>query len=515
MTPILTAEEMRAADRRAIGEIGIPGPVLMENAARGATDMLSRMLGGLRGKRIAILCGRGNNGGDGIAMARHAINAGALADVILIHPPEELSPDAALQHRILAAFAPDSITVWSGPPGEGRACYDAVVDAMLGTGTAGSLREPYGDAVAWSASVNAAKLAVDIPTGIDSDTGAAEGRFFMATATATMAALKPGLLLGRGAGAAGDVRVIDIGTPVSLYADAGIALIDAECAAAGIGEMKQGGNKYDRGKVLVIAGSGGMTGAAVMASEAALHAGAGLTLLALPARALPIPQSIAPEIMTLSLPSDEAGAFAADAFDGIIGKSESYGAIAVGPGLSRSPEAARAVRGLVAGGRSAWIVLDADGLNAFAGDADALRDHESALVITPHHGEMARLLGLKSEEIDSDPVGHARDAARRINGIVVLKGAPTVVAEPGGKAFINSAGNPGMGTGGTGDVLTGTIAALLARGDSAGGTAGVLAAVYLHSLAGDLAAAAKSVHAITATDIIHFLPHAFRAVTSR
>ncbi|MEO6048880.1 MAG: NAD(P)H-hydrate epimerase, partial [Candidatus Kapaibacterium sp.] len=389
MKPILTAEEMRAADRRAIEEIGIPGPVLMENAARGASDMLSRMLGRLRGKRIAILCGKGNNGGDGLAMARHAINAGALVDLLLLHPPEDLSPDAALQHRILAAFAPGSITAWNDRSGGEGTRHDAVVDAMLGTGTTGLLRGPYNDAVAWCNAVDAPKLAVDIPTGIDSDTGAANGLCFMATATATMAALKPGLLLGRGADAAGDIQVIDIGTPASFYADAGMELIDAECAAAGIREMKHGGNKYDRGKILVIAGSRGMTGAAVMASEAALHAGTGLTLLALPAGALPIPQSIAPEIMTLSLPSDEAGAFAADAFDEIIEKSESYGAIAVGPGLSRSPAAARAVRNLVANGRSAWIVLDADGLNAFAGDADALREHKSPLVITPHHGEMA------------------------------------------------------------------------------------------------------------------------------
>jgi NAD(P)H-hydrate epimerase len=500
---------MRRADKRAIEELSIASLVLMENASRGACDLLASLLGTLEAKRVAVLCGKGNNGGDGLALARHALIAGADVTCILIGGRNELSADARAQYEILAAHAPERLASWESFAKD-DVDWDAIVDGLLGTGSSGELRHPIDDAVAWCNEARGVKLALDIPTGIDADTGAAPGHMFRADATATMAALKPGLLLGAGAESSGDLYVVSIGAPAELYHDSELELLDAECASRGIPRVASDRNKYDRGKVLVAAGSRGMTGAAVMAAEGALHAGAGLTLLALPeAASLAMPQSLAPEVMTLLLPDDDAGAFAANAFDEIIASQERYASIAVGPGLSRSESAARAVRTLLAGA-TIPLVLDADGLNAYAGDAAALARRDCPLVITPHHGELGRLLGIDRQEITRDPLGHARAAAATCNCVVVLKGAPTVVAEPGGRAWINSAGNPGMATGGTGDVLTGTIAALLAQ--PVDHLEATLAAVYLHSLAGDLAVEERSIHSLVATDIIAHLADAYRSL---
>lgn len=511
MTPILTSTQMREADRRAIDELQIPGMVLMENASRGACDLLATLLGTLRGKRIAVVCGKGNNGGDGLALARHALIAGADITCILLGAGEQLSDDARAHYAIMTRIAAERLVRWEEFD-RVETGWDAVVDAMLGTGSSGAPRGSFADAVAWSNRASGVKLAIDIPTGLDADSGAAPGPAFIADATATMAALKPGLLTGDGAELSGDLYVISIGAPEELYRESGLELLDAERATHGIPEVAAGRNKYDRGKVLVAAGSRGMTGAAVMAAEAALHAGSGLTVLALPELAAStMPQRLAPEIMTLALPSTPAGAFAADAFATIIENHAAYAAIAVGPGLSRSPEAAEAVRALVARSTSP-IILDADGLNAFADAADELARRRCDLVITPHHGEMGRLLGVDREEIGRDPIAHARDAARRCNCIAVLKGAPTVVALPDGRAWINGAGNPGMATGGTGDVLTGTIAALIAQ--SSNFVAATLAGVYLHSRAADIAAERRGIHALVATDIIAHLADAFRSPAS-
>jgi NAD(P)H-hydrate epimerase len=513
MTPILTADQMRRADRRATEELLIPGPTLMENAARGAFDLLTSHLGSVTGKSIALLCGPGNNGGDGLALARHALIHGArVICASLAASPAKLSPDAAAQQKMLEAFGEEIIVPWERfrrRSGE----YDAIVDGMLGTGARGELRGAYAEAVRWANRRSGLKLALDIPTGIDSDSGLASGDFFRADMTATMAALKPGLLLNHGADASGEIRVVHIGAPPSLYEDSRLELLDSERAMTGITPVESGWNKYDRGKVLVLAGSRGMTGAGAMSSEAALRSGSGLVVYAMPeAAARLLPQRIAPEIMTQFLPSDPDGAFSSDALDPIAGSLPNYSAIAVGPGLSKSAEAARMVRSLLGSSRVP-IVLDADGLNAFAGDADALRVRRCRLVITPHHGEMARLLGVDAGAIEIDPVGTARRAAERIDGVVVLKGAPTVVAVPDGRAWINAAGNPGMATGGTGDVLTGMILSFAGQTDDL--IEGTLTAVFLHSLAGDLAALELTERAMTATDIIAYIPDAYRSLLER
>ncbi|HVZ39390.1 MAG TPA: NAD(P)H-hydrate dehydratase [Candidatus Kapabacteria bacterium] len=512
MTPILTSEQMRAADRAAIEEHGIPGLVLMENASRGACDVLASLLEGLDGRELLVLCGRGNNGGDGLALARHAAIAGAAVQCVLLADPEELSGDAAAQLRMLDGFEEVQVSRWAGAPG-GAPAYDAVVDAVLGTGARGELTGAYAEAIAWGNTLGGLKYALDVPTGVDADTGHAGSVAFEADATATMAALKPGLLLDAGAQASGDLYVVSIGSPPALYRGSGLELLDEAGSSLRqrLASVDPGRNKYDRGKALVIAGSRGMTGAGAMAAEAALHAGAGLTVLALPEGvAAAMPHALAHEIMTLALPATEAGSFASHAFDDI--DLHAYTALAIGPGLSRSEETAAAVRRLL-GGAPLPVVLDADGINAFAGRAEELHERTCPLVITPHHGEMARLLGVARTEVSGAPLAVARDAASRFNCIVVLKGAPTVIAVPDGRAWINGAGNPGMATGGTGDVLTGVIAALLAGFPD--WLAATLAAVYLHSRAADIASDRTTVHALTASDIIRHLHDAYRAILSR
>jgi NAD(P)H-hydrate epimerase len=509
MTPILTAAEMRRADKNAIEQLGIPSLVLMENAARGACDLLIHQLGSLKGKRVAIVCGKGNNGGDGIALARHALIHGAEVTCALLASEDELSADAKAQHIMLAALAPATLLTWQQLH-KLPSHFDAVVDAVLGTGAGGELRGVYADAVRWMNEQPGVKLALDVPTGIDSDSGTARGEAFHADVTATMAALKPGLLLNEGSESSGKIAVVHIGVAPSFYEIVKLALLDEDEASKRLPALKQRGNKYDRGKVLVVAGSRGMSGAGMMASEAALRSGSGLVVYAMPEAAAEIlPQRIAPEIMTLFLPSNQDGAFAGGAFDSLRDQLDSFSVVAVGPGVSKSEDAATFVRELVQSAVQP-LVLDADGLNAFRGRSKELSDRQCELVITPHHGEMARLLDIDKHEIAADPVAIARSAAERLKAVVVLKGAPTVVALADGRAWINSAGNPGMATGGTGDVLTGMIASLTGQCRSV--EDGTLAAVFLHSLAGDLAARVLIERSLIATDIIEQIPQAYRTL---
>jgi NAD(P)H-hydrate epimerase len=502
---------MRERDRHAIDDLGIPGLVLMENAARGAAEIIAGRLGTVEECRVAILCGRGNNGGDGLAVARHLAILGADPLCILLHSPDQYTADPEVQLRIITASRLCQVVTWDEL--DGRESFDAVVDALLGTGASGELRPPYADAVAWGNDQEGLKVAIDIPTGIDADTGTSGGVCFDADLTVTMGALKPGLLLGAGSDASGDLYVAHIGAPPEIYLDVSTELLDRGRGRDGQPALGAESNKYDRGKALIVAGSRGMTGAGVMASESALRFGAGLVVFAMPdAAAAVMPQSITPEIMTRLLPSGNDGAFSADAVEAIAPELGSYNVVAVGPGLSKSEAAAAMVRRLVSTAPCP-VVLDADGLSAFAGAPEDLRDHASDIIITPHHGEMARLLGIGKEEIAADPLGIARSAAERTGAIVVLKGAPTVVALPNGRAWINGAGNPGMATGGTGDVLTGAIASLVAQTRDA--IEGTLAAVFLHSFAADIAVEKTTERGMIATDIIASAGEAYRLLTQQ
>ncbi len=515
MAAILTSQQMRQADQSAISVLGVASLVLMENAARSCAEHLARMLDGLEDRRVVVLCGKGNNGGDGLAIARLCRNRGALVECVMVFGDEGLSPDTAAQLRTLQVIKSEPILLWDEFDIDAE-IVDAVVDAMLGTGAKGAPRGNASAAIEWANSIDAVRLAVEVPTGLDADTGAVESTAFRADATVTMGALKPGLVLGNGPIVVGELFVTSLGVPNEHYDDTYLWLLDHDEASIGLLPIEHDVNKYDNGKVLVVAGSRGMSGAGVLASEAALRSGCGLVVFAMPESALPLPQAITPEIMTRFLASDEHGAFAADAFDRLLEEIDGYDAIACGPGLSRTDGAAATVRALLARSKSP-LVLDADALAPFNGRIDSLNDRDCELVITPHHGEMARLLGVESAEVRRDPVGIARAVSTRIDATVVLKGPETIVAWPDTTAYISSPRNPGMATAGCGDVLTGIIASFVAQNRDA--HPGSVTGVYLHALAARLAVDRLGMRALQSSDIIEFLPaaiqNASKATTSQ
>lgn len=505
--PILTAERMRAFDKSAIDDLGISSLVLMENASRGAFESLARRYGPLANRSIVVLCGKGNNGGDGLALARLALVAGANVRAVLACEPARLSVDAVAQLRVLEKLPGASICRWESFQDAPSTGCDIIVDALLGTGSSGTPKAPFDAMISWANAQTAFRFAIDIPSGLESDSGEAAGSCFDAHATATMAALKPGLLLRDGPSYAGVVEIVHIGLPQSYYQGHGLDLLDAALCRSLLPPVTAARHKYDRGKILVIGGSRGMMGAPLMSSEAGLSAGAGLVVLSIPDAAASNPHRIGTEIMTRFLPSGDNGEFGDNALDGLREELPTFGSVVIGPGISRREHPAELVRSLVAE-TDRPLVIDADGLSAFAGQTSLMKDSPAPIVITPHHGEMARLLGDDRANVTNHPLETARRFATDHGITVVLKGAPTVVAFPDGRAWINAAGNPGMATAGSGDLLAGIIASLIAQSGSV--DRGTLAGVFLHSLAGDIARNRSSERSLRARDILAAIPGAYR-----
>ncbi len=484
---VLSAPEMREVDRRTI-EAGIPGLVLMENAGHRVVEFLAREFAPLEAHRIVILCGKGNNGGDGFVIARQLftrIHPRALY-VVLAADPAELRGDAAANYRMLEVC---------GCPVEREIRPEMhtatiVLDALLGTGLSGAVRGPM---AGWIRAVNTgfplAKLvAVDIPSGMPSDTASAEGEIARADFTVTFTAPKIGQVLPPNCDRVGRLIVGAIGSPESLYADAAMSLAEPADFARLLAPRAPAGHKGTYGHVLAIGGSVGKTGAPAMTGMAALRAGAGLVTVASEAGALAAIASHAPELMTAVIGDDML---------------ERKDVLAIGPGLGTAPETVAFVRRLFAQAAQPMVV-DADALNALAGS-----DFSGAgrtRVLTPHPGEMARLLGRKVE----DRVADARAFALERAVTLVLKGQRSLIAFPDGKVWVNPTGTPALGTGGSGDILTGLLAGLMAQHlDDA--RAAVIAAVYLHGLAGELAARRLGEQCVVATDLLTWLPEAMDA----
>lgn len=513
---VATAQEMREIDRITIEEYGIPGPVLMERAGLAVARKVRELF---PGRKAVVLCGGGNNGGDGLAAARELFNRGDAVQVFLLAKKGSLSPDCAAQYRIAkkmgvpAAFCK---TV------EAEELRDAVViDALFGTGLGRPVQGELARLLSLVNDTDVPVVAVDIPSGISSDTGEVMGEAIAADSTVTFGLPKRGHLLYPGAGYTGALFIEDIGFPSSLLASDTISVerIDRGAAAGMIAPRRRNSYKGDYGHVLVIAGSRGKTGAALMTARACLRSGAGLVTLGIPGTLLDIFQGRATEEMCLPLPDDGNGMLSAGAVEEILGfSSQRTDVIAIGPGIGVSEETLRLVAELVK--RSlAPLVIDADGLTALgkAGGSEKgirglLGSAKSPVVLTPHPGEMARLLpgtGYGSREVEQDRIGTAVSFARETGAYLVLKGVPTVTAAPEGTAFLNTSGNPGMATGGSGDVLTGVIASLM--GQEMSPLQAAVLGVYLHGLAGDCAAAKKGEHSLIASDIIHSLRGAFGA----
>lgn len=526
---ILTVAEMREVDRLSTERYGIPSLTLMENAGRGVADFLQRRFTNLTQRPIVILCGKGNNGGDGFVAARYLIEAGAKPAVFLFAAPEEIRGDAAANLERLRRILPNLQIVRS--PGEWLSMKaplgsaHIVVDALLGTGVRGPVEGLLANVIedmnrrgVPADTLQQIVVAVDIPSGLNADTGEFARSCVDADYTVTFTAPKIGMFRGKAELPVGKLVVHEIGSPGELLVEVGMQRLhwsEANEFAAFANPRQPTGHKGDYGHALIVAGSVGKSGAAVLASWAALRAGAGLVTVATPEPVLPIIAAHTPEVMTEPLAATRQGTISERCLEGKLFETLLAGkrALAIGPGLGQNPETQQFIRTVVALYRQVPIILDADGLNAFAGRAGELKSAQGLLAITPHPGEMSRLTGRSVDDIQSHRVEVAMEAAASWNAVVVLKGHQTVTASPSGEAYINSTGNPGMGTGGTGDVLTGILAGLVAqfgRGLNYSGYAQLMAfGVYLHGLAGDTAYADRSETPLMASDLIEALPRAY------
>ena len=511
MQRIVTAQQMREIDRRTIEDVGIPSLLLMENAGLGVVNVVEKILAETCGRRVTILCGRGNNGGDGMVVARHLFNRGTQLDVYLVGQKEMLKGDALINHQILEGLGVKIHQILEKKDLRRIVVGDLIVDALLGTGITGEVTGFLAELINWMNGLSLPVVSVDLPSGLHSDDGTFEGSCVRAEHTVTMAEMKRGLALPPGRELAGKVTVVDIGAPDFVSQSVGVKtfLLEEADVASRLPERPPSAHKGIFGKILVLAGSPGMTGAAVLASRAALRVGGGLTILGIPKGLNVILEQKLTEVMTRPLPETSEGSLSLEAETEIDALLDWTDVIAIGPGLTTLPETVQLIHRVVS--KSAKpMVIDADGLNAFYQHTEILEKKQGEFVLTPHYGELSRLIGLSIEEISTDPVEVARRSAARFGGVVILKGSPTVIADPVGEVFVNPTGNSGMATPGSGDVLTGMIAGLLGQGCSIH-DAGICG-VYIHGLAGDLGGSVVGRRSLIAGDIIRYLGEAIYQV---
>lgn len=549
---VVTTDQIRELDRRAIEEAGVPGVVLMENAGRAVVEVMEKEFGSLAGKNIAVFCGSGNNGGDGFVIARHLYLSGAEVWLHTFGDEEKRKPDAQVHFNLIPVWIPtETREEWHSGSFHSQMCsYDFAVDALLGTGIRNAPDDEYLRGIQMLNAMERPVVSVDIPSGVNADTGAIPGEAVRATHTVTFAYPKLGLLLFPGAAHVGKLHVSDIGfywpslkpkTDIFLLG-CGIknptAGITASCTLRepesldevdGWEKLLQKrapeSNKGDYGHVGVLAGSRGMVGAPGLVARAAQRVGSGLVTVLTSASAQPILAGKLDEQMTLPLPEAD-GAVSEAAWDKISEFAKKATVLCIGPGLTMSPETVKLI-GRILQELELPIVLDADGLNALALQPGIIeqrtKNSDSILILTPHPGEAARLLGSTIEEVQADRVKSVRELARRYDAVAVLKGRHTLIANPEGQVYINTSGNPGMATGGMGDTLTGIIGGILAQnvagakraqsGKRESRTSALDSAtlgVHLHGVAGDMVAAAKGERGLTAGDVIEYLPAALR-----
>jgi NAD(P)H-hydrate epimerase len=510
--PVFTAEEMRRLDERAVTALGIPGATLMENAGRGAAAVVLDVLGTRRrGARVTLVCGKGGNGGDGFVAARWLKRAGARPTVWVTAAESEMRGDAAAKLRALrrCGVRPRRVESEAAVAADLGAA-DLVVDALLGTGSRGA---PSGLVARLIELINGAGrpvVALDIPSGASADGEPVSGPAVRAAVTATFAGLKRGLLAGPAASLAGRLRVVPIGIP-EAEVGRGIATFALEPGdvAAAFPPRPREAHKGTYGHLLVVGGSRGKTGAAVLAARAAMRTGAGLATVATAASQQPIVAGLLLEGMSEALPEAPAGGIARESLEVVHRLARARDAVALGPGLGLEVDTQEAARSLVRD-LACPAVVDADALSALAGHLDLLRSARGPRCLTPHPGEMARMLGTSVAEVQGARIECARAFAVAHGVHLVLKGAASAIAHPDGRVVLNPTGNPGMASGGMGDVLTGMVGALLARGMEPG--AALQSAVLLHGLAADEAVATTGEESLIASDVIEALPRAFRAL---
>jgi NAD(P)H-hydrate epimerase len=508
---IVTAAEMRAIDKATSERFGVPSLTLMENAGTAVAEHVLAQYASAQ--RIVVVCGKGNNGGDGFVIARRLHERGKTVQVILLADPAELKGDAAAMYAKLPIAAAiirsgeELKRAWSS------LTADLVVDAILGTGFKPPVAGLYGEAIERMNASRARVVAVDIPSGADADAhGAAQsGLIARADSIVTFTAPRPAHVFGQLT--AGPTVVAEIGSPEeAIVSSLRVNVITPRDFAPLLAPRSADSNKGLYGHVLVVGGSLGKAGAAAMAGISVLRAGAGLATVATAKSVLATVAGFHAEVMTEPLAETDVGSISEQARERLQELARGKSVLAIGPGISRVEQTSALVRILVLNCEIP-VVLDADGLNAFEGHADELNGAGRTLVITPHPGEMARLAGITTAEVQKDRLGVARKFAREHELIVVLKGHRTLVVRPDGEAWVNMTGNPGMATGGTGDILTGMVAGLMAQNPK-NTVQAVIAVVHLHGLAGDVAREAMGEHSLVATDLLAALPEAFRRASA-
>lgn len=505
---LLDREEMTNLEAQTIDNLGVSGAILMENAGIQVVRVLGEEFGQLSGKKVTILAGKGNNGGDGFVIARHLINLGAEVKVLLFADEARISGDAELNLGILKRMGQKLIPIETENLNILRVAMvwaDFVVDAIYGTGFQGAVSPELAAAMEIVNSSKKDVVSVDIPSGLEANTGKVHNKAIKAKVTVTFAFPKVGLYINKGPIYAGKVQVVDISIPKNVVDTFSFkkSLITEELVKGQMPDRSFDGHKGTYGHTLTIAGSPGMTGAAYLAAKGALRSGSGLVTLATPKSLNPILEVKLTEAMTIPLPENPRGVLSVESIEHLLPFLDKVNVVALGPGLGQDPDTAQFIYDLLPEVKVP-IVLDADGLNALAKKIGLLAGIKAPLVITPHPGEMARLLDISIEEVEKNRVQVAQRTAEEWQVTVILKGAPTIVATPQGQLYINTTGNPGMATGGTGDVLTGLVAGFIAQGLNVS-MAAVLA-TYIHGEAGDLAAIEKGYMGLIAEDLLEKLP---------
>ncbi|UCH81173.1 MAG: NAD(P)H-hydrate dehydratase [Nitrospiraceae bacterium] len=509
MIKVATAKEMQDIDRLTIDRFGIPGTVLMERAGLSAVEKINEFY---PNKKIAVLCGGGNNGGDGFVIARELHNQGRKVDVFITTHPAKLKGDAKTNYEIAKKF---KVPVFPARKFVRTrfSAHHLIVDALLGTGLSKSVKAPLSDVIKKVNRLSCPVVAVDIPSGISSDTGQVMGTAVKADVTVTFGLPKRGHLIYPGAEYTGRLCIEDIGFPAILLASEKIRinLFRSDDAHALLPVRPKSSHKGTYGHALVVAGSRGKTGAALMTARACLKAGAGLVTIGTAETVVNSLQSRVTEEMILPLEDNGNGTVSYRAASSVLNFLDSKGnVLVIGPGLSAGDEIPNFVAELITRSRVP-VVIDADGLNAIANKIGVLKKSKAPVILTPHPGEMVRLEGPRTGDIQ-DRISRALMFASKYKVFMVLKGVPTVTATPDGMAYINSSGNPGMATAGAGDVLTGMIASFLAQGLTPQNASAL--GVYMHGYAGDIAADKKGQESLVASDIIKEIPGVFRSVKS-
>jgi NAD(P)H-hydrate epimerase len=510
MMKVATAEQMQELDRKAIEVYRIPGIVLMENAGRGAAEVITNTFPDLQKKRVAIVAGKGNNGGDGFVIGRYLLNKGIPIKVFLLTDPKSLRGDAETNYQIFARMKGEVISIPSSKDYQkvkkDLEKFDLLIDGIFGTGLDAEVRGYYREVIDHLNTLKKPIVAIDIPSGLAADTGKPLGTAIRASLTLTFGLPKVGHLISPGIDYVGDLKVIDIGIPKSLVDEEKIQtyLLEEDEIRKWLSIPRHlDTHKGDYGHLLVIAGSVGKTGAAAMACEAALRMGAGLVTLAIPKSLNAIMEMKLTEVMTEPLPETPKQTLSLRAFNPLLRLCEKKRAVIIGPGIGTFKETQSLVLKLIKT-LDIPIILDADGLTALSTQPKTLPAANRSLILTPHPGEMARLINSTAKEVQEDRIGVSRKFSQSAHVHLVLKGFRTLISTPKGEVFINPTGNPGMASGGTGDVLTGMIGGLICQGFDI--LTSLQISVYLHGLSGDKVAQEIGEKSLVATDMIQKLP---------